>query len=400
MTAAGRLPVEDAAVDLAVDLVRTPSVNPALSPGAGGERAVVELLSARLSAAGFAVEVLRPRGLPERPSLLAMHPGRGGGRSLLLNGHLDTVGTEGMADPFAGRIEGDRLTGRLLGRGACDMKAGVAALVTAAEVAAARGTRGDVTLALVADEEHASVGTETVLDRLTARGRLPDACIVAEPTWLDLVVAHRGYALVEVDLQGRAAHSSQPEQGVNAVTHLGRLLAAVERRHREIAAGPAHPVVGTGSLMATVARGGTSAFVLAGSAHAVLERRVVPGEPASLAVAEVQQLLDALRRADAAVEGRARETLAREAWEVDESARSRALLDLLAEHLSATGRPAPARVGAPYWMESALWQQAGISTVVCGPAGGGLHAADEWVDLAQVRDYARALTGVVTAFCG
>ena len=106
-----------------------------------------------------------------------------------------------MAEPFAGRVAGGRLTGR----GACDMKAGVAAMVAAAEAAAAAGTAGDIVLALVADEENASIGAEAVLEFLG--GRLPDACLVGEPTWLDLVIAHRGYAIVEVAFTGQAAHS-------------------------------------------------------------------------------------------------------------------------------------------------------------------------------------------------
>ena len=160
----------------------------------------MELLAARLDARGFEIEIVGPA---DRPSLLATHRGRAGGRSLALNGHLDTVGVEGMDDPFSARIEGDRM----YGRGTCDMKAGVAAMVVAAERAAEAGHDGDVVLALVADEEHGSLGSAAVLDHLA--GRLPDACIVGEPTWLNLIVAHRGFSVVEVELHGRAAHSSR-----------------------------------------------------------------------------------------------------------------------------------------------------------------------------------------------
>ena len=387
--------VADVAVDLAVELVQIDSVNPSLVPGAPGETEVVARLARRLGARGFAVEVVPALTASGRPSLLATHTGSGGGRSLVLNGHLDTVGVSGMPDPFAGRVVGDRL----LGRGSCDMKAGVAAMVAAAEAAAAQGTAGDILLALVADEEHGSVGTEAVLARLA--GRPPDACLVGEPTWLDLAVAHRGYCVVEVSFTGRAAHSSQPSQGVNAVVHLGRLLAAVEARDAALADGPSHPVVGTGSLMSTVVRGGTSPFVLAESAHAVVERRSVPGEAAAVGLVEVEQILSALRRDDPSVTGSASLTLAREPWEHDDSdpagaALATALRDALAGR---TGRT-PDRIAVPYWMESALWEGAGVPTVVCGPAGGGLHAVDEWVDLGQVRDYAEALVAVLRRFCG
>ncbi len=379
-----------AAADLTVQLVRIDSVNPGLVEGAAGEGTIVAHLAARLGAQGFDVEVVTAG---RRPSLLARCHGRGSGRALLLNGHLDTVGVAGMSDPFAGRVEGDRL----FGRGACDMKGGVAAMVAAAEAAAAAGPAGDVVLALVADEEHASTGTEAVLRHMG--GRLPDACLVGEPTDLDLAVAHRGYALVDVTLTGRAAHSSQPQLGVNAVAHLGRLLAAVEARDAELQQARAHPLVGSGSLQATAVSGGSSAFVLPDSAHALVERRTLPGEPAARALDEVQRILTGLREADPSVHAVAVLGLAREAWEHDPSspAGGRLTRELTAA-LERHGRT-PAQVGAPYWMESALWEGAGVPTVVCGPGGGGLHAADEWVDLSQVRTFASALVETITTFC-
>lgn len=387
--------VADAAVDLAVELVQIDSVNPSLVPDAAGEGAVVDRLAQRLGASGFEVEIVPAFTMSGRPSLIATHTGSGGGRNLALNGHLDTVGVTGMPDPFAGRV----VDGRLLGRGSCDMKAGVAAMIAAAEAAAVRGIAGDIVLALVADEEHASVGMEAVLERLT--GRLPDACLVGEPTWLDLAVAHRGYSVVEVSFTGRAAHSSQPANGVNAVVHLGRLLAAVEARDLLLATGASHPVVGPGSLMSTVVHGGTSPFVLAEAAHAVVERRTVPGEPPAVGLDEVEQILSAMRHDDPSVQGRAWLTLAREPWEHDDrSPAGAALADALSDALGAQSGRRPERVGVPYWMESALWEGAGVATVVCGPAGGGLHAVDEWVDVCQVRDYAEALVMVIHRFCG
>jgi acetylornithine deacetylase len=390
-----------AAVDLAVRLVRTDSVNPGLVPGAAGEAEVAVLLTGLLERAGFAVTVVQASGGAIRPSLIARRRGTGGGRSLMLNGHLDTVGVAGMADPFAGHMIGDGETRRLVGRGACDMKGGVAAMVAAAGTAALLGTAGDVVLALVADEEHASAGTEVVLAELG--GDLPDACLVGEPTWLDLVVAHRGYAVVEVEFTGKAAHSSQPGLGVNAATHLGRLITAVARRDAALAVGPAHPVAGTGSMTTTVARAGTSPFVLADAAYAVVERRTVPGELAAGALAEVEEILADLHRDDPSVQATASlsPSLTREAWQFDSSSPAGSALEgALAAALRARHGREPARTGAPYWMESALWEAAGVPTVVCGPAGGGMHAADEWVDLAQVGAYADALVDMIGAFCG
>lgn len=389
----------EAAVELAVELVRTDTVNPGLVPGAAGEGAAVDLLVRRLERSGFGVQVVCPAGTSGRPSLIARQAGTGGGRSLLLNGHLDTVGVAGMTEPFAGCVVGDRRTGRLLGRGACDMKAGVAAMVAAAETTAAAGTAGDIVLALVADEEHDSLGTEAVLRHLG--GRLPDACLVGEPTWLDLAVAHRGYAVIEVAFTGRAAHSSQASLGVNALTHLGHLITAIEWRDAQLDVGPAHPVAGTGSLMTTVVRGGTSPFVLADSAVAVVERRTVPGEAAADGLADIDSILAAMRRDDPSVQAVATMSLSREAWEYNpDSPAGSALAGLLVQTLGARHGSVSKQIAVPYWMDSALWEAAGVPTVVCGPAGGGMHAADEWVDLAQVRAYAEALVDTIREFCG
>ena len=175
-------------------------------------------------------------------------------------------GSRAWTEPFAATVDGDRLSGR----GSSDMKGGVAAMVVAAEELVRRRLRGRVVLALVADEEDASLGAEAVLAALPGLGIQPDVAVVGEPTWLAVAASLRGYALVEVTFAGRAAHSSQPDEGVNAVAHLGRLLGAVEARDAEIAGHGA-------SLMVTVASGGDSPFVLARSARALVERRTVPG---------------------------------------------------------------------------------------------------------------------------
>jgi acetylornithine deacetylase len=154
-------------------------------------------------------------------------------------------------------------------------------------------------------------------------------------------------------------------------------------------------------MMTTVAGGGTSPFVLADAAFAVVERRTVPGEASAGALAEVGAVLSALQAGDSSVQAEASLVLSREAWEFDPAAPAGAALSgMLADALGARLGRVPGQVGAPYWMESALWQAAGVPTVVCGPAGGGMHAEDEWVDLAQVRAYADALADTIGTFCG
>jgi acetylornithine deacetylase len=335
-----------------------------------------------LSRSTFETQVVIPPGHDNRPSLVAVGPLTAPGPTVVLTGHVDTVGVQGMADPFVPRIDGDRLEGR----GSCDMKGGVASMVVAAEELARRGMPGRVVLALVADEEDESLGTLAVLDALPALGVDADVAVIGEPTWLALAHSLRGYALVEVTLTGRAAHSSQPDLGVNAVTHLGRLLAAVESRGSEIAERG-------GSLMVTLASGGESPFVLARTATALVERRTVPGERSGAALAEVEHLLVHLRLQDDTVTSHTRLVVARDPWRLDDSGPAAALARDLEHALGDDVTPEPFH--APYWMEAPLWQAAGIPTVVCGPAGGGLHATDEWVDLHQVRRYTVALTEAV-----
>jgi acetylornithine deacetylase len=364
--------VGTAAVDLLAELVSIESVNPGLVPGAVGETQIVDRLCARLSAAGFDTTVVSADGQGERPSLVAVPPGPADRPTVVLNGHLDTVGVAGMSQPFTPSIDGDRL----FGRGAADMKGGVAALVTAAEHLVATGARVRPVLALVADEEDANAGSQAVIASLPDLGIRPNLCLVAEPTDLALCRSLRGFAVVRVTFEGRAAHSSQAELGVNAVTNLGRLLHAVGVRADDVRAAG-------GDLMVTVARGGGSPFVVPDHAECLVELRTAPDRSSGGALAEVGSLLEAEWCAEAELVAH------RDGWRLDTAGPA---ADLAARLGAALGTGPT--FDAPYWMEAPLWQQV-CPTLVCGPSGGGLHAVDEWVDLRQVRAFAQALVNVL-----
>jgi acetylornithine deacetylase len=364
--------VETEAEALAGRLVGIDSVNPGLVPGAAGETSIVEHLRSRLQSSGFETTVVPADGHADRPSLVAVPPGPVEWPTVVLNGHLDTVGVAGMPEPFRPRVEDDRLWGR----GAADMKGGVAAVVAAAERLVAEGAPVRPVLALVSDEEDASLGSEAVIAALPALGVRPDACLIAEPTDLALCTSLRGFAVVRVRFTGRAAHSSQAELGVNAVMHLGRLLHAVDSRAGQVRAGG-------GDLMVTVARGGDSPFVVPHRAECLVELRTVPGQASVEALAEVRSLLAPDWRAEAELVAH------RDGWRLDATGPAAGLARELDDKLG-TGQA----FDAPYWMEAPLWQQL-CPTLVCGPSGGGLHAVDEWVDLRQVRALARALVDVL-----
>jgi acetylornithine deacetylase len=363
------------AVALLSELVSIDSVNPGLAPGAAGETRIVEHLSERLQRSGFATTVVPARGHDGRPSLVAVAPAPADGPTVVLNGHLDTVGVAGMAQPFAPRVEGDRL----YGRGAADMKGGVAAITAAAEHLVATRASTRPVLALVADEEDASLGSEAVIDALAGLGVRPDVCLVAEPTDLTLCRSMRGFAVARVTLAGRAIHSSQAELGVNAVTHLGRLLHAVDQRAPTVRAAG-------GDLMVTWVRGGESAFVVPDRAECLVELRTTPDQPSSQALAEVEELLEPGWRAGVELVAH------RDGWRLDQEGPAAALAERLGAALGTA-----ATFDAPYWMEAPLWQQL-CPTLVCGPSGGGLHAVDEWVDLGQVRALATGLIDVLSAW--
>lgn len=364
--------VEAVAVELLSELVGIDSVNPGLVRGAAGETRIVEHLEARLRRSGFVTTVVPGGASGDRPSLVAVPPGRAEWSTVVLNGHLDTVGVSGMADPFTPRVDGDRLSGR----GAADMKGGVAAAVAAAETLVAQAAPVRPVLALVADEEDANLGSQAVIEALPRLGVAADVCLVAEPTDVALCRSLRGFAVVRVAFPGRAAHSSQPDLGVNAVTHLGRLLAAVDQRAEAVRATG-------GDLMVTVVRGGESPFVLPDHAECLVELRTTPGQDSAGVLHEVRALLDPAW--DAEVELVAH----RDGWQLDKTGPAADLAARLGDALG-TGPT----FDAPYWMEAPLWQQV-CPTLVCGPSGGGLHAVDEWVDLRQLRSFASALVAVL-----
>lgn len=371
------------------DLVRIDSVNPALDPARQGESELAHFVADWATARDLDVEWLE--GTAGRPSVIVTARGSNAGRNLLLNAHLDTVGVSGMDAPFEPVIR----DGRLYGRGAMDMKASLAACMLAVAAAPQRGLAGDVILTAVADEEHDSIGTREALAAVTAATTV-DAALVTEPSDLDLHVAHRGFALFEVEFEGIASHTSQPEKGVNALMHLGRLLAAVEEFDLDLRRRQGHSLLAHGSLQAVLARGGHELFTTPHQASVTLERRTLPGEPVAAVRHEVQQMLDRLAADDDTVTASITTLMTREPFEARAGSE---IQRVLIEAIGAERGAKPALIGAPYWTDAALIAAAGIPTLLFGPTGGGIHQPDEWVDLESVNEMARVLHRVIGEFC-
>ena len=233
---------------LTQELVAIDSVNPSLVPGAAGEGAIAEWLAAYLRRAGFDVEVQEVA--PGRPNVVAVADGASPGPTRLLCGHTDTVGVDGMTAPFSPVLR----DGHLYGRGAQDMKGGLAAMIVAAErwLQGPRRGAGRVIVAAVADEEYASLGAEALARRWVA-----DQAVIPEPTGMAVAITHKGFSCVDVVTYGRAAHGSRPAEGIDAVLLMGRVLARLESLDRDLQSRPPHPRLGTGSLHAGRIVGGT-----------------------------------------------------------------------------------------------------------------------------------------------
>lgn len=366
-------------------LVSIDSVNPSLTPEGPGEKELAQFVQDWCETHDLQTYWVEPT--KGRPSIVAIAPGTGGGRSLMLNAHLDTVGTTGMEHPFEPRIQ----DGRLFGRGALDMKAGLAACMTAAAQARKLALRGDVILTAVADEEHGSLGTMAVLERFSA-----DAAVLTEPSNLELHLAHRGFAVFDIETHGKASHTSQPHHGVNAIGHMGRILHAIETLDHELHARQPHPLLGHGSAQVTLIKGGQELFTTPDSCRISYERRTLPGESLGAIQEELEQLLQRAGIPDAQFRASTRLVLHREPFEVSsDEAIVQVMHSAFARH---TGQ-LPTYRGAPYWMDAALLAGAGIPTVVFGPSGEGLHSPNEWVDLHSVQTCSSVLLHAIKMFC-
>ena len=358
-------------------LVAIESVNPTLVPGGGGEAQIGRFVAGWLERNG--VETEYEELAPSRANVVGRVRGTGGGRSLMLNAHMDTVGLGGPDGALTPREE----QGRLYGRGSYDMKGSLAAMMLAAAAAAELRLSGDLIITAVADEEALSIGSERIAESVQA-----DAAIVTEPTGLDIAVAHRGFVWLELETHGRAEHGSRYDLGIDAIARMGAPLVALGELDRRFDdEGEAHPLLGRASAHASLIEGGTELSTYPDRCLLKVERRTLPGETVDQVKVELREIAP-----NTTVEA----TFSREPLETPTDA---AIVELLARKAADVLGTAPRLIGVPFWTDAALYAAAGIPTVVFGPGGGGAHAETEWVELEDVERLVQILLATATEFC-
>jgi acetylornithine deacetylase len=305
-------------------------------------------------------------------------------------GHVDTVGVDGMDAPFTPDVRGDRL----YGRGSQDMKGGVAAMIDAAAQVAARGLeKGRLIVAAVVDEEYASIGADALVTEWNA-----DGAVVTEPTDLEIAVGHKGFAWLDVETRGRAAHGSRPKDGRDAIMRMGRMLQRLEALDRDLQQRAPHPLLGTGSLHASIINGGRELSSYPDRCRLQLERRTVVGESSDDVLRDVEDMLAALTEEDREFDGRVTLTFARPPYEL---AADHPLPHALARAAATTHTRQPnAPLGAmSFWTDAAVLASAGIPSVLFGPGGAGLHSKEEYVNVADVIACRDTLRQLVNEWC-
>ena len=374
------------AVALARALIKIDSRNPTLVPDGPGEHACAIALASVLEEWGFSVEL--QENLPDRPNVIA-RIGPRDAPALMLNGHLDVVGVEGMVhDPFGAEVR----DGRIYGRGSADMKSGISAMCAAAIHAAGTDARRQIIITAVADEEYESLGMRALIDS----GVRADVAIITEPTRLAICPAHRGFVWIDVAFRGRAAHGSRYEIGVDAITHAGLVLAELDKLERTREQGKRHALLGRGSLHASTIRGGVGMSTYPEECVLSIERRTLPGETAEDAMKEIENACASVRAREPRLDARITQTTSQLPSDVSADA---PIVKRLMRALGAEGAPAKIE-GMSAWTDAALLNAAGIPTVCFGPGDIALaHAAEEFVPIVEIETATRVLARVVRDWC-
>ncbi len=384
-----RLIDPDRLVDRTVELIGIPSVNPFGTHGndTTGEQAVARWLADHLDRLGFEPAITEPE--PGRANVVGLGPG-GDGPVLALAGHTDTVGVDGYDRPFRAVVE----RGRIHGRGACDMKGALAAFIEVAEVLASSRDRlrGRLMIVGTADEEHAMIGSRA----LGAAGPIADHVIVGEPTELRICSGHKGQFAFSIQTFGRAVHSSIADRGVNAIEHMMEIVEMLRAYRIELADGPGHGLCGVATVSPGVIEGGRVPSIVPDHCQLQVDRRLLPGEDATLVAEEIRQRIASLAEGRPEFRWRLGPTIIDAApLDTDRgapivTAAGEAFAAVAAREPLAAG-PATPKPGVVLSAEPVAFTGAtdapnlGGSAIIWGPGSlAQAHTTDEWLDIGQL----------------
>jgi acetylornithine deacetylase len=370
-----------------IKLIQIDSRNPSLCSDGPGEIQTVEYLGELYKKLGIPYKIYKLSD--KHANIVAKIKGKGYGKTLLFNAHIDTVGTEGMENPFSGEIKNDRI----YGRGSQDMKGSLAAMISTAKTLIDNKIEldGDLIIAAVADEEYSSTGTMDLVKNYTA-----DAAIVTEPTNFSLVTAHRGFIWYEIETIGKAAHGSKFDVGIDANMHMGRILAELDKLEKKLRKQNPDTLVGLPSMHASIIKGGTDISTYSAKCTLQVERRTVPGENEEEITQEIQNIINNLSEHDSNFKATVKPFFQRPQFK--ESSNSEIVKT--AETVLNNHFKKPCRFeGAKYWTDAALLSEAGMETLILGPVGNGLHETEEWVDLNSIVDLTHILINIANDYC-
>ena len=349
-----------------MDLVRINSVNPAYE-GGQSEAGVVSYLEGYFER--HSIETWQQEVFPGRPNLIAKLPGRNASRRLIFEAHTDTVGVGGMTIPPFDPVLSE---GRIFGRGACDTKAGLAAMASAAVSLKREGILPgcEVWVVAAADEEFSFRGVLRLLEGLKAT-----AAVIAEPTQMRVALASKGVLRWRIQCRGKAAHSSKPHTGINAITNMARVILALEKDTERLQS-KAHPLLGPVTLNVGVIQGGQQVNVVPDLCAIELDRRLLPGEAISDVLRHYRGLFDA--SLDIHFEAPMLE---------DEAMETSCDADIVqcALRISKEMGLNPEPIGVPFGTDASKLSRAGVPSIIFGPGNiDQAHGSIEYIECAQV----------------
>lgn len=362
------------------------------------ERPCADYIAGRFAAWGFQPQLAVV--LEDRPNVYCTLKGSGGGQSLMLNGHTDTVPAYQMDFPAFKPFVKD---GYLYGRGTSDMKGPLACMMVAMRLLRDLEVplRGDLLFAGVINEEDRSEGTEY----LVAHGPHADRCVVGEPTSLEIMAGHRGLEWLEFTFQGKAAHGGTPEKGINAISMAARFIRMVEDTLMPKLKKRIHPVIGSAVMNFGVIRGGTQPSSVADQCILQLDRRYIPQEPLEQVLNEYQQILDALAAENPTFKASMKRmesnmaTLDHLAMEIPLEDPLVTTLEAVLEHLQ--GKPPRISAFGGWTDASLISNYAKIPTLVFGPGDLSVaHSPGERVSIEELRLATLAYALLGAAICG